>query len=119
MGKIITAFLLLSIMLTTATPLRSQTRPRRVLQAAGAPSRAPALTRAGEQPSVLSSRARTVHGDAARYERERRGSRWPRILLGAGIAIGIGSIGRSRSCSPSRGVIGELPRLMSRIDSPR
>jgi hypothetical protein len=118
MGKITAKLLLLSIMLTNATPLWSQTRPRRVEQTNGVTSGALAPTRAQEQPSVMSSRARTVHSEA-RYERARRGSRWPRILLGAGIAIGIARIGRAGSCTPSRGSIGELPRLISGINLPR
>lgn len=113
MGKKIAASLLLCVSLAAATTLHAQTRPRLVGQRAGvaveSESESESTARAVEQPATDSGRARTVSG-GPRYEGERRGSRWPRLLLGAGIAIGAGRIG-GRSCTPSRGVFGRLPRL--------
>lgn len=118
MRKIITASILFSILIATATPLRSQTRPRRVAQTAGVTSGVAAAARPEEQMVVVSGRERTVRREAG-YERVRRGSRWPSILLGAGIAIGLGGIGHSGSCTPSRGRIIGLPRFTSRDSAPR
>ena len=118
MRKITISALTLSILLATVTPLRSQTRPRRVTQTTDIFSESTPRARADERPRVAGDRARTVR-DEARREGAGRQSRWPRILLGAGIAIGTGRVGRSRSCTPSRPVLGGLPRLMSQVDSPR
>ena len=118
MREITTPVLLLSILLATGTPLRSQTRPRRV----GPPpvdinSESESVPRSrAERPRVADGRERTVRGEAPR-ERAGRGSRWPRILLGVGIAIGAGRVGRS--CTPSRDVIRGLPRFTSQAGPPR
>ena len=119
MREVTIPVLLFSILLATATPLRSQTRPRRV----GPPpvdinseSESVPRHRAEEQPRVADGRERTVRGEAPR-ERAGRGRRWTRILLGAGIAIGAGRAGRS--CTPSRDVIRGLPRFMSQAGPPR
>ena len=115
MRKGANAFLLLALTLAAATPLCSQTRPRRVAQAAVVSSAT--AHRAEEERTVTPGRARTVYR-GERAERRRLG-RWSRVLLGAGIAISLGSIGRSRSCAPSREIINDLPPLLIEAGTPR
>jgi hypothetical protein len=81
MKKMTTASLLLALLLATALPLRSQTRPRRVTQMTAAPAR------------------ETIP--------RRRGRNLMNVLLGLGIALGSQM---DRSCTPSRDAIGERAR---------
>jgi hypothetical protein len=111
MREVIIPGLLFSILLAPTSLVCSQTRPRRVGPPPEVFSESVPRGRAEERP-------RAVRGEAPR-ERAGRGSRWPRILLGAGIAIGAGRVGRSRSCTPSRWSIGGLPRFMSQGGPPR
>ena len=100
--KMCAASLLLIILLSNAAaPLCAQTRPRRVAEATAAPA-----------PEAFADvRPRTVGRREASYETARRrdSGRWPRVLLGVGLAMG-GLLG-SRSCTPSRGAIGRLPHF--------
>ena len=112
MKKLMTASLSLSFLLVTTLSLRAQTRPRRVGQTASV-SEATYATREIEQRPAIDGRVRTVRRSDERYEEgpRRRGRRWAGFLLQTGLAIGIASVTRgSRSCTPSRDVIGELPR---------
>src|SRR5437870_8667176 len=83
MKRTIIASLVLVLILLTATPLLSQTRPRRVGRTTDAPV---------EEP-IARPRDRS----------------WTRVLLGTGISIGE-SRGR-RSCTPSRDIFRPRPRL--------
>jgi hypothetical protein len=100
--------LFFSILLASASPVCSQTRPRRVGPAPDTFSESGPRARPEERP-------REVRGGTTR-ERAGGGSRWARTLLGIGIAVGAG---RSRGCSPSRGRILGLPRYISQDGSPR
>lgn len=113
MKKIITTSLSLSLLFTAALSIQAQTRPRRVGQTASF-SESTSSTREVEQQSVADGRMRTVRRSDEGFETtsRRRGKRWAGFLLQAGIAVGIASITRgSRSCTPSRDVIGEMPRV--------
>jgi hypothetical protein len=106
MTKTAAAVLLLAATLGAATPLASQTRPRRVTQV----SQTPEEGYSESQPRAAAPRPRTV-ADAGRPEGERRGRRWPGTLLRVGItAAVIGATTRGHgSCTPSRGHILGLP----------
>ncbi|MGZ8845092.1 MAG: hypothetical protein ACXW3C_01375 [Pyrinomonadaceae bacterium] len=86
-----------------AIPVGSQTRPRRVTEAAEN-STTPA--RSDERPRVARERATSA---LEQPRREGGGSRWLRGLLGMGIEIGARRAGGS-SCSPSRHVFLGMPR---------
>jgi hypothetical protein len=97
MRKVTVSALVFAVLLAAAAPAGSQTRPRRV----GPP---PA-------PEVFSeSGPRSRNEERAPGERERKGSRWRRVLFGAGLAAAAyGRAGRN-SCTPSRRVFGDSPR---------
>ena len=90
MKKMAAASLLLALLLATALPLQSQTRPRRVTQVTDTPA-GEIIPRRREGPTP-----------------RRRGRGWMSVLLGTAISIGTHV---DRSCTPSRGVIGERPRV--------
>ena len=102
MRKIAVPALLFPILLSMTTPVGSQTRPRRVSETA-ANLTTPA--RSDERPRV----AREPATPALEQPRREGGNRWLRGLLGMGIEMGAGRLGRS-SCSPSRGVFLERSR---------
>jgi hypothetical protein len=92
MRKVTVSALAFALLLAAAAPARPQTRPRRV----------------GPPPEVYSeSGPRSSAEDRAESERPARRSRWRLVLLGAGIAAAAHGVrGGSRSCTPSRHVIG-------------
>jgi hypothetical protein len=95
MRKVTVSALVFAVLLAAAAPAGSQTRPRRV----------------GPAPEVYSESGPRTRAEEERGagERPRRGSRWRRVLLGAGLAAA--TVGRAgRSCTPSRRVIGVSPR---------
>ena len=87
MKRMITTSLVLSLLILTAAPFRSQTRPRRVGRSPEVPIERP-LERPVERPSNRS---------------------WMRVLLGTGIAIG--SHRGGASCTPSRDIFRGRRRL--------
>jgi hypothetical protein len=107
--KKITASFALLFLLTTGTGLsRAQTRPRRVGPASGA------LRAAGSIRPRTTNNAQAADRDMVQSETatEGRGRRWPRMLLETGLMVG-GAIG-SRSCTPSRHIIGSGPGIYVR-----
>jgi hypothetical protein len=101
MRKVTISALAFAVLLAAAAPAGSQTRPRRVW-----PASAPdTYSESGPRPRAEESRAEE------RAAGERRGSRWRRVLFGAGLAAATYGRGRAgRSCTPSRRVIGGQPR---------
>ena len=109
MRKIAIPALLFPVLLAMTIPVGSQTRPRRVSEPVdNSTTLARAeLARADERPRVARE------GAAPALEQPRRegsggGNRLLRGLLGMGIEMGAGRLGRS-SCSPSRGVFLGMP----------
>src|SRR5262249_5044748 len=116
MRKITVSTLVISILLTTAATLNSQTRPRRVVQTSDSFSDSTSQPREEERPRLVVGSQPTNSTEGIR-ERIPRENPWPRILLGAGIAIGAGRIGHGTSCAPSRQGIWGIPRFVSQSDS--
>jgi hypothetical protein len=95
MRKVTVSALMFAVLFAAAAPAGSQTRPRRVGPAPDVYSESGPRTRAEEERAPV--------------ERPRRGSRWRRVLLEAGLAAA--TVRRAgRSCTPSRRVIGGSPR---------
>ncbi len=97
MRKFVAAALLLSALLAAATPLASQTRPRRVSQ----PEEETGYSES--QPRSIGSRPRTAGvGAAGELPRSRRRSLAGTLLRVGMTAAVLGVGGRGGSCSPSR-----------------
>ncbi len=112
MRRITAACLFLPLLISFTLPVPAQTRPRRVRQTVVALAEATTPTSAPERPRVLHKGTSRARPDVWREEPRvgERSRRWPWLLLGAGVSIGLGSIGRGRrSCTPSRAVLIEQP----------
>lgn len=107
MRKFTIPALLFPVLFGLTVSVGSQTRPRRVNLPANTSPVSNLEASAAERP-----RATTERSPATR-EGARRESRWPAILLGAGISLGASRIGHGHSCSPSRGAILSGPRFIS------
>ena len=109
MRKFTISALLFPVLFGLTVSVGSQTRPRRVNQLTSTSSESNSEVRAvasnsevrtQEQPRATSERPPAVR------EGVRRESRWPGLLLSAGLAIGTSRIGHhGSSCSPSRGAL--------------
>ena len=111
MRKFTILALLFPVLLAMTVPAGSQTRPRRVNQLTDSSAPSNSEARAQER-----SRATSVASERPAPVREgvRRESRWPGMLLGTALSIGVGRIGHGGhggSCSPSRGSILSGPRF--------
>jgi len=93
MRQVTVPALAFALLLAAAAPAGSQTRPRRV-------------NPVSEVYSESGPRSRTY--ERAEGERPVRRGRWRRLLFEAGLAAAAMRTGRS--CTPSRGVLGRLPR---------
>jgi hypothetical protein len=96
MKKVTISALAFAFLLAAATPAGSQSRPRRVN-----PVPTEVYSESGPQPRAE---------ERAEAERPVRRSRWRRALLGVGLAAAVSGVHGGRSCTPSRGVLGRLPR---------
>ncbi|HJZ81763.1 MAG TPA: hypothetical protein VKD91_15510 [Pyrinomonadaceae bacterium] len=108
MRKSFISALLFPILLALTIPVGSQTRPRRVEPPTSSSLAINSEAREAERPRVARARTSEIREGAPP-----RTSRWPGILLGTGIAIGLGRIGHGGVCSPSRGVLIGGPRFVS------
>ncbi len=103
MKKVTISALAFAVLLSAATPVGSQTRPRRVNPA---PTEE-VYSESGPRPRTA-ERVEVSAEERFEGERPRRRSRWRRMLFEAGLAVATSRVGGS--CTPSRGVLGRLPR---------